>query len=244
LPGWKPNNQNLYEQIPIDYDWSIQNSNTAVAANNNGQQQVELNPSHCCHVRNETVNNHVPVRPTIRDLYFWETSIDALGVRKFPTSLMNESINESVWPSAPTINDAAFDWALLLAGTTEYSAKDAAIYDYWAGRDPSPPHNGYFFGMHEAGKNIRPPGTKGRYMNNQGGWTATRRQVLEWHALECARHVGSFLPPFDRPGYQYDGLAAESVEYWSGGQQVSTFFCFFFFFFFERERKCVVLLLV
>jgi hypothetical protein len=230
LPGWKPNDKNLYEQIPIDHDWSIQNSNTSIEAaaanNNNGQQKrimVELNPSYCCHVRNETVNDHVPYRPTIRDLYFWETSIDALGVRKFPTTTsttiaMEKSRSSFLNASAPA---NAFDWALLLVGTTEYAAQDAAIYDYWAGRDPPPPQPGYFFGMHETGKNIRPPGTKGRYMNNQGGWTATRRQVIEWHSVECARHAGSFLPPFDRPGYQYDGLAAESVEYWSGGQQVS-----------------------
>ena len=160
----------------------------------------ELDPSHCCHVDKETANEHIPFQPSIHDLFFWETSLDALGVRKFPTS------------SSPS--PTSFEWAMLMVGTREGLAKEAAIHDYWAGRD-----HGYFFGKHEEGKDLRPPGTKGRYMNNQGGWTATRRQVIEWHTKICARN-GGFLPPYDRPGYNYDGLSAESVEYWSGGQQV------------------------
>jgi hypothetical protein len=164
LPSWKPNDLNLFEQIPIDYDWNIQN-NISNKSNAQKESLVELNPSYCCHVYKETVNDHIPFRPTIRDLYFWETSIDALGVRKFPN--IASSYESS---SSPSTSSFSFDWALLLVGTTEYDAREAAIYDYWAGRDPPyPPNHGYFFGMHEAGKDLRPPGTKGRYMNNQGG---------------------------------------------------------------------------
>jgi hypothetical protein len=236
LPGWKPNDLNLYEQIPIDYDWNIPNNNNTSSSSGKDVGMVELNSSYCCHVHNQTVNDHIPFRPTIRDLYFWETSIDALGVRKFPNiSTSGGESSTSVLSSSSS--SFSFDWALLLVGTTEYDAKEAAIYDYWAGRDPPlPPNHGYFFGMHEAGQNLRPPGTKGRYMNNQGGWTATRRQVIEWHSLECTKHVGGFLPPFDKPGYRYDGLAAESVEYWSGGQQVRCNFLLLSFLLVEPPR--------
>ena len=146
-----------------------------------------LDPSICCHVHNETANAHIPLAPRIHDLYFWETSIDALGVRQMPGSILG--------------------WALLQVGTSEVLAHEAAIYDYWSGRD-----HGYF--TENNGK--RPRTTKGRYMNNQGGWMGTRRQVLEWHAEQCR---DGFLPPFYHS--QLDGLGPESVEWWSGGQQLA-----------------------
>ena len=44
----------------------------------------------------------------------------------------------------------------------------------------------------------------------------TRRQLLEMHVKLCK---GSFLPPFDGPTFQKDGLYMHNVEYWSGGLQ-------------------------
>ena len=47
---------------------------------------------------------------------------------------------------------------------------------------------------------------------------ATRRQVAEWHAHWCR---DGFLPPFERPHHEGDGLATKTVEYWSGGIQIA-----------------------
>jgi hypothetical protein len=178
LPGWKPHSGNLYEQIPIDYEW-------------NGGRAASLNASACCHVSKETANDHIPLAPTADDLYFWETSIDALGIRKLP-------------------DHSSLGWALLQVGNVEewYDDKSFIIGDYWSGRDR------YY------GKEDRPPRTKGRYLNNQGGWMATRRQIWEWHSRWC---LGGFLPPFDPRSFDFDGLDTRSVEYWSGGIQLFGF---------------------
>jgi hypothetical protein len=56
----------------------------------------------------------------------------------------------------------------------------------------------------------------------------TVRQIYEWHTSTCrkrgrrAEWSGSFLPPYNLPRYEYDGLGMESVEFWSGGFQLVT----------------------
>ena len=100
---------------------------------------------------------------------------------------------------------AAWDWVLLQAGNNEKLYSNS-IGDYWSGRD-----HGYF------GEENRPDRIKGRYLNNQGGWMATRRQIVDWHRRQC---FGGFLPPYDKPAFPYDGLDKRSVEYWSGGIQL------------------------
>jgi hypothetical protein len=57
------------------------------------------------------------------------------------------------------------------------------------------------------------------YINNQGGWMATREQIWEWHTEICP---GGFLPPYAAPHYHYDGLDMRNVEWYSGGMQLST----------------------
>jgi hypothetical protein len=66
----------------------------------------------------------------------------------------------------------------------------------------------------------RPRGPQMRYVSNQGGFMATRQQILEWHSDIC---MGSFLPPFDDPHYRFDGLDMRNVEYWSGGLNLFTY---------------------
>lgn len=172
LPGWKPHQENLYERIPIDYEW-------------NGATNVTLDPL-CCQVSPETANHHIPYGPTADDLYFWETSIDALGVRNMP-------------------DDAGIGWVLMQAGNSpEGSFRDSnyIVGEYWSGLD-------HYFDQ------PRQPRTKGRYLNNQGGWMATPRQLFEWHTIWCPG--SGFLPPYDPKEFNYDGLDSQSVEYWSGG---------------------------
>ena len=79
--------------------------------------------------------------------------------------------------------------------------------DYWSGKD------GYFGGEH------RPHGGNFGFINNQGGWMATRQQIWEWHSEICP---GGFLPSFEPPHFNYDGLDLRNVEYWSGGLSLVT----------------------
>jgi hypothetical protein len=141
-----------FEQIPVNYDWDA------------NRTDVHLDPSICCHISKTFSNEIRPMAPTKDDLVFWETSLDALGVRKLP-------------------DRAAWDWVLLQAGNVDdfYESAYYVIGDYWSGRD-----HGYF------GKKPRPNRSLGRYCNNQGGWMGTRRQILEMHADRC--HGGFLPP--------------------------------------------------
>jgi hypothetical protein len=85
---------------------------------------------------------------------------------------------------------------------------NTSISDYWTGRD------GYFESSYE-----RPDTKKFEYLNNQGGWMATRKQIWDFHTSFCN---GGFLPPFDDPHFRYDGLDLRNVEYWSGGLNLFT----------------------
>jgi len=177
LPGWKPQTENLYEQIPIDYEWD--------------NKTASIDSSICCHVSNMTANDHIPLAPDVSDLYFWETSIDALGVRKLP-------------------DDSNLGWALLQVGNVELLNLEpySVIGDYWSGND---------YKFTDLKGSERPPRSKGRYVNNQGGWMATQRQIWEWHSMLC---VGGFLPPYEEPAMPLDGLEAQNVEFWSGGLHI------------------------
>ena len=99
-----------------------------------------------------------------------------------------------------------YQWALLLGGNTDkyYADPNFVIGDYWTGRD------GYF--------DVRPDKAQSLYMSNQGGWMATRRQIYSWHRRWCR---GGFLPPFNKPHHENDGLDTKTVEYWSGGIQIA-----------------------
>lgn len=83
--------------------------------------------------------------------------------------------------------------------------RNRCIGNYWSGRD------GHFGNM------SRPIPGEAMYLNNQGGWMATRQQILEWHTEQCPC---GFLPPYDEPCYEFDGLDLRNVEYWSGGMSL------------------------
>lgn len=159
--------------------------------------QVDPNP--CCQLHNSLVldSNH-PANPQSDKLVLWESNIKALGVRKMPFSSM-------------------LDWVVLQRGPRIYDTT-LIIDDYWSGND------GYFKQEEKVEDRLRPDTKKFRYLSNQGGWMATRRQILEWHNEICP---GGFLPPFDPPSFPLDGLDKRNVEYWSGGMSI-----------FTRENAC------
>jgi hypothetical protein len=175
LPGWHPHDKNLYKKIPLDYHW------------NDTIPQGTLDPL-CCVVNNETVNDHIPANVSIHDIYFWETSIDVLGVRRMP-------------------EDSGLGWVLMQAGNDDTLLKDAhqILGEYWSGTD------------HDYYHQPRQPRSKNRYVNNQGGWMATQRQVYEWHTQQCG--TKHFLPPYNPRAWESDGLS-KPVEFWSGGMHI------------------------
>lgn len=80
--------------------------------------------------------------------------------------------------------------------------------DYWAGSDKK-----YFEGR------SRPRPGDFKYINNQGGWMGTREQIWDWHTQVCD---GGFLPPYESPHFNHDGLDPRNVEWWSGAMSLST----------------------
>jgi len=84
-----------------------------------------------------------------------------------------------------------------LGGASGFKA-DPVLGDYWSGREG------------DFGDLKRPRGPQAQYVSNQGGWMATRQQILEWHTEIC---MGGFLPPFDDPHYRFDGLDMRNVGY-------------------------------
>lgn len=159
LPNHQVSEESLWhrhEQIPVAYDWNLDHPHAVV------------NASICCHVSLESSNPQLPPSPTAEQLFFWETSLEALGIRRMP------------------VFSHLLTWVLLLGGNNQmegwYDRPEFIVGDYWSGRGP----HSYF------GANYQRPDRKmGRYGNNQGGWMATRRQVAEWHSQNCP---GSFLP--------------------------------------------------
>jgi len=95
-------------------------------------------------------------------------------------------------------------WVALQAGSW-LPNRNRCIGHYWSGRD------GHF------GNESRPLPMEPMYLNNQGGWMATRQQILEWHTEQCPC---GFLPPFYEPCYSLDGLDLRNVEFWSGGMSL------------------------
>jgi hypothetical protein len=99
-------------------------------------------------------------------------------------------------------------WVMLQRGPKPREGENnLSISDYWSGKD------GHF------GKDRRPQPGDFAYVNNQGGWMGTRQQIWEWHSEICP---GGFLPPFDAPDFNYDGLDMRNAEWWSGGLHLFT----------------------
>jgi hypothetical protein len=161
----------------------------------------QLDPRPCCHVSDLAASQSRPSSPKSDDMFMWETNIVALGVRKMPLQ-------------SKFVQDASGGWVILQRGPL-VKELNLTIPDYWAGKD------GYF------GPGVSRPHPKSfPHINNQGGWMATREQIWEWHTHVCA---GSFLPPYEAPNFNLDGLDTRNVEYWSGGLHM-----------FTREHGCML----
>jgi len=101
----------LTKTVPSEYYWNASLS------------KAKIDPSVCCHVSldsnnrktNDTTTIRVPESPSERDLFFWETTVETLGVRQLPNG----------------------DWVVLLAGNNDeyYADPSYVVGDYWTGRD-------------------------------------------------------------------------------------------------------------
>lgn len=98
------------------------------------------------------------------------------------------------------------DWTVMLPGPGKRLNAEDHMGGYWSGRDGA-------FGSEE-----KPTPGMPNLIAQQGGWMATREQIIQFNK-EC---MGSFLPPFSKPIYNDDGHESMNVEFWSGGYQLFT----------------------
>ena len=155
-----------------------------------GGQSMQVDPELCCHVSPQTISPHIPESPPPDKLMLWETNALPLGVRQMP-------------------KDSWLDWVIMQRGPSQNKLHmNEVIGDYWSNRN-----NDYWKNEH------RPKPLEFKYINNQGGWMATREQLWHWHTEICP---GGFLPPYEAPHYRFDGLDMRNVEWYSGGMQLST----------------------
>jgi len=153
------------------------------------KQKRHFDPIPCCHV----IGSKLPERPTHDQVMLWEGGILGANVRKFPKSSVST-------------RPGMLDWVLLQPGSMKpYFHNSKFVGGYWSGRD------GIF------GPKWKPDGYEPKYFGQQGGWMATREQIIRIHHEECAP---GFFPPFHSPAFKEDGLIYQSVEFWSGGIQL------------------------
>jgi hypothetical protein len=154
------------------------------------KKKSQVDPKICCHVSDKTTSEQMPKSPKASDLMLWETNVVALGIRQMP-------------------KESWLDWVLMQRGPsqTKLNVSDV-IGDYWSNRN-----NDYWKNERRATP------LEFKYINNQGGWMATREQLWRWHTEICP---GGFLPPYEEPHYRFDGLDMRNVEWYSGGMQLST----------------------
>ena len=156
-----------------------------------GDEMREVDSSICCHVSERAVNDHIPAAPPPDKLMLWETNIFPLGIRQMP-------------------KESWLDWVVMQRGPNQNKLdRQEIIGDYWS-------NTGL---QYWPDKKRRPQPQEFKYINNQGGWMATREQLWEWHTEICP---GGFLPPYEPPHYRFDGLDMRNVEWYSGGMQLST----------------------
>jgi hypothetical protein len=197
---------NVIPKYPIDHTFDELNG-----------EEKHIDPTICCHFHNEynipsrndnnSSNNNdsvvedestvidYPKSPLPDDLIVWETNIKAFQIRQFP-SLPSSSSEASM-----------IDWAILMMGPGKMLPVGDKIGGYWSGR------NGAF------GDDKKPSGGEPKLVAQQGGWMATKEQLIRMNNKLC---LAKFLPPFDNVGKGNDGLDPHNVEFWSGSYQFFT----------------------
>lgn len=125
---------------------------------------------------------------------------------KMPPSPAGDQI--MVWETAvkgtvvrkmPAGGDGLLDWVMLQPGPK--STGDEFIGGFWSG----------MLGLY--GDEKKPGAGDPRLIAQQGGWMATREQLIEIHNNQCP---DGFFPPYSG-SYRQEGLTLNNVEFWSGG---------------------------
>jgi len=166
-------------------------------------KEVHVDPSVCCHVNMEP-NINTPTTPVVDDVIIWETNVRAFSLRQLPVLPPTSSTKAQMF----TTNSSKYDWMVVMLGPGKNIDKSKKmIGGYWSGRE------GAF------GDFPRPSGGPPTLIAQQGGWMATRDQIIRMNSGLC---MGSFLPPFDNPIYKEDGQQSMNVEFWSGSYQIFT----------------------
>jgi hypothetical protein len=145
----------------------------------------DLDPSICCHVLMEPNDGTIPERPPAEDVVVWETNIKAFSLRQMPPG------------------SSLLDWVALMMGPGRQLSASKRIGGFWSGR------NGAF------GNEKKPSGWEPELVAQQGGWMATKEQIIRMNNNLCR---ASFLPPFVKFAVGNDGLSP-TVEFWSGSLQ-------------------------
>jgi len=133
------------------------------------------------------------------------------GLGKLPPSPKGDEI--MIWETEvfgavvremPESQTTDLGWVLLQPGPKKLKREDF-IGGYWSGRDGA------------YGSQAKPTAGQPHLIAQQGGFMLTREQVIEIHLNICDKN---FLPPFDSPPFNQDGLTLMNVEFWSGGYQL------------------------
>ena len=140
---------------------------------------------------------HVPDLKPIKDMPIQPSARDVIIWETNITALSLREIPDS----------SMLDWVVLLPGPGKMLEADDMIGGFWSGRDGA-------FGDYP-----KPSPGHPRLVAQQGGWMATREQIVQLNSGQCQ---GSFLPPFDAPIHARDGHFRKNVEFWSGGYQLFT----------------------
>jgi len=126
----------------------------------------------------------MPPTPRGDQVMIWETAVKGTVVRKIPEGGTN-----------------FLDWIMLQPGPKNLQ-KEEYIGGYWSG-------NLGFYGDEQ-----KPGAGDPKFIAQQGGWMATREQLIEMHTHQCP---SGLFPPYENPLYKQDGLTLNNVEFWSGG---------------------------
>jgi hypothetical protein len=150
--------------------------------------EYHFDPAPCCHINIRPNKDNLPVKPNSSDVVVWETAVKALYVRKLPSSSSSSTF---------------LDWVALLPGPGKRMQPADKVTGYWSGEVVD--------GWSDA---QRPSPGEPTLIAQQGGWMATRRQILRWDDAAADRQLcqGTFLPPFDEPVYRKDGQESMNVE--------------------------------
>jgi len=160
--------------------------------NSEGAIHRDIDPSICCHVHMEPNEGtgNIPEIPPADHLIVWETNIKAFSLRLL------------------TPKSDILDWVVLMLGPGKLLNEDEKIGGFWSGR------HGAFK------KEKKPSGGEPLLLAQQGGWMATKEQLIRMNNKLCR---GNFLPPFNKMGIaDHDDFGPHNVEFWSGSYQFFT----------------------